>query len=137
MRLQSAVICDRYERTEGHGFNFIGVSPTLIVEGTYQGPPDTPHPPIPINKKIVLILLDGENGPHRFFLNVQFSERDTPISAHPFSFDWPDNAPSHLLEIDLNMRVPGEGLYDFQILIDGEALTTIPLQIITNITRSD
>ena len=137
MRLQSAVICDGFETVPGQGITVKGVSGTLSIQGTYRGPAGTPQPSIPINRKIVLLLLDGENGPHQLLLTVKHSEREAPIASRPVPFEWPAGEPTHLMELDLDMRLPGAGLYDFHILIDGEPLVIIPLRIIVNVNRID
>jgi len=137
MRLQTAAICDGFETVQGQGYTLIGVSGALIIEGTYRGRPGTPQPTIPINRKIVLMLLDGQNGPHQLLLTVQNSVSESPIASRPVHFEWPDDAPSHLIELDLDMGLPGAGLYDFHILIDGEPLVVIPLRIIVNVNRID
>lgn len=137
MRLQSGIICDAFEVVPGYGYTVSGVSPVITVEGVWRGPPGSSPPPIPITKKLLLILLDGLDGPHNLLLTVLYSGREDPIVTRPISFDWPAEAPSHLMDIELNMSLPGGGLYDFHILVDGEPIATIPLRIVVNVTHGN
>ncbi|MCH7920280.1 MAG: hypothetical protein IIC50_20145, partial [Planctomycetes bacterium] len=97
MRLQTAAICDDFESVPRHGFTIKGVTSRMIVDATYDGPGDTPDASIPIKKKLVLILVDGQAGTHQLLLTVQDSERDIPIATNRVPFDWPDNKPTYLL----------------------------------------
>ena len=83
------------------------------------------------------MLLDGEDGPHRLLLTVKLSDNETPIVSQPIDFEWPTGEPFNLLQLDLDMSLPGAGLYDFHILIDGEPLVVIPLRVKANLNRID
>ena len=136
MLLQTAVICHGHETVQGQGVTLIGVTPTLTINTTFPGPADAPLPSIPVNEKIALFLLDGQNGPHQLLLTVQFPDSDTPVAPRPTPFEWPNGALSHFMELDLDMRLPGAGLYNFHILIDGEPLGIISFRIIVNVERT-
>ena len=137
MRLQTGLFCDAYNIVPEQGYVFTGVTPTYIVTGIYRGLPGSSHPPVPLTKKLTLILLDGDYGSHSLLSAVQYSGHETPVSDRPIEFIWPEGAYSHLIEVELDMKLPGSGLYDFHILVDGEPLGTVPLQIVVNVTRNN
>ena len=120
MRLHSAVLCDSYEAIPGAGYNFSGVTPTLTFTGIWHGQPGASPPPLPVRKRLVLLLLDGEVGPHNLLISVLHSGNPTPVLDRPIPFSWPADVRSWPIDIELEMRLPGGGLYDFHILIDGE-----------------
>ena len=129
MRMQSAVLCGSYQAVEGRdytaggGYTLTGV---FSVMG-FSGPP-----PIPLSKKLILLLIDGSSGQHRLLLTVSFSEKAEPFPSHVIEFDWPESYPHQVVEIDLEFPLPGAGLYDFHVLIDGEPMGSIPLRVIDN-----
>ena len=83
------------------------------------------------------MLLDGEPGRHQLLLTVRRPGDEGPIAHVPVPFEWPAGDLSITLPFDLDMGLPGAGLYEFHILIDGEPITIIPWRVIGELDRID
>jgi hypothetical protein len=130
MRVQYAVICHDFQDGEWEGVTNLGGVRHKLFAPMRLNPdaaPDDPKPPIPI--KLVVSLIDGVPGWHNVWVSIRRPSQQ-PIKKLPsVDIEWDEASPTFFIVMDINFQVFENGIYDFNILVDGDPLGTVPLPV--------
>ena len=126
--LLAAVLCQKVERKEGDVLSLIDVTPGLVVEGEGDNPPDR-MPEGKISVTLLCMLCAGKARGRgtlsvrpvepsglrlgEIVLDVQFRGEEAIITQ----------------QFDITMTCSYEGVYWFEVLLDGAFLTKVPLRM--------
>lgn len=129
--LIAATLCERAIQDRDGVLTLVRVVDKIT--GTIAGPgpavPDT-MPPVPVNLTLVIILKGGRaQGRFRVTLRPEAPSGQRLSEAEiPVSFTGAPDAGANVL-FGINMMATEEGLYWFDVSLDGQLLTRTPLRI--------
>ena len=72
----------------------------------------------------------GEDGEHTFQLRLMDQDGNVIGPEHSGSFTVPRQGGKHQISLDLQMVLPGEGVYEFVVTIDGSVQDTWPITVV-------
>jgi hypothetical protein len=138
LRLQYAILCDDAEEAPLSTHNVTGLKSVVAATVAWQGEPSEPAPRVrvPLKLKLLASVLGGEPGSHNVWLVIRVPGEREPMMAGPRNFNWTDT-PIHRFLINIDIKAPRSGLYEFQLLVDGEPLAVVPLPVIIDVVRDD
>ncbi len=126
MRIQYAVVCHEFQ--DGHWFgvtNLIGVCHKLVAP--VQPPADGELPVVPLT--LVVSLIDGAVGRHKVWVAVRDPHGEVSTTLPPLEIDWDEDSPTFFTIFEVPLRIAGSGVYEFNILVDGEPVGSTPLPV--------
>lgn len=129
--LVSAALCERAIQERDGVISLIRMIDKITNTIAGPGPivPET-MPPVPVNLTLVVVLKPGE-ARGRFMVAVRPeapSGQRLPEAELPVSFGGAPDAGANLL-FGINMVATEEGVYWFDVLLEGQLLTRTPLRI--------
>ena len=134
MRLQYAVVCHEFQDGQWEGVtNLYGVRHKLFasynpeVVSRAEALSDSPKPPLAL--KLVISLIDGPPGAHRVWASVRRPSGGVSSPAPPIEIDWDQESPTFFVIVDVGLEVHENGTYEFNILVDGTPVGTVPLPV--------
>lgn len=127
--LAAAVLCERVLQEKDEVISIIRMIDRLTVTVNAAGSPET-MPPAAVNFTVLIAL---KSGSARGRMTVKWrtetpSGLKLPDQLFPVFFEGEDRGVN--LVINLNMIAEQEGLYWFDVLLDEQLLTRIPLRIL-------
>lgn len=126
MRIQYAVVCHEFQ--DGHWFgvtNLIGVCHKLVAP--VQPSEDGELPVVPLT--LVVSLIDGAVGRHKVWVAVRDPRGEVSTTLPPLEIDWDEESPTFFTIFEVPLRIAGSGVYEFNILVDGEPVGSTPLPV--------
>ena len=127
MRIQYAVVCHEFQ--DGHWFgvtNLIGVCHKLVAP--VQPPDDDGELPV-VPLTLVVSLIDGAVGRHNVWVAVRDPRGEVSTTLPPLEIDWDEESPTFFTIFEVPLRIAGSGVYEFNILVDGEPVGSTPLPV--------
>ena len=120
-----AVLCQRIDFQPDGSADLIG-----IVDGLAVGDPSDPNtPPLLLNVRAVIALRGGAmRGPHTLTLRGWFPSGAEGLSADK-TVVFSDQRPAVTLNLPLELELQELGTYVFDVLLDGDLLTAITLDV--------
>ena len=125
MRIQYAVVCHEFQ--DGHWFgvtNLIGVCHKLVAP---VHPANGERSTVPVT--LVVSLIEGAPGWHSVWVSVRDPSTEVSTTLPPLKIDWDEESPTFFTIFDVPLQVSGSGLYEFNILVDGEPVGSVPLPV--------
>jgi len=124
--LTTAVLCERVLEEKDGALSIIRVIDRVVAQLVPEAPPPV------FNCKVVITLRSG-TAQGRSTVNVRrqkpSGQLDEPLTVQVL-FEGQERGTN--VVFDLNMAAEEEGLYWFEVLLDGELMTKIPLRVIYN-----
>lgn len=129
MRLQYSVICHEFQDGEWDGVtNLYAVRHKLFT--TFNPSADkgaATDRKVPL--RLVISLIDGTVGLHRVWVSIRQPNGEPAPKIPPLTIDWDAASPTFFVIFDINLDASENGVYDFNILVDGDPLGTVPLPV--------
>ena len=126
MRLQYAVVCHRFEDGEWFGVtNLFGVCHKLVAPVERSEGGRAPWVPL----QLVVSLIDGEPGWHKVWVNVRYPSLQVFDKVPKMDIEWDEASPTFFAIFELPLEVLEEGVYEFNIIVDGEPVGSVPLPV--------
>jgi hypothetical protein len=127
--LKAALFCDDVIEGKDGVLSLIRVIDRLtIATGDRNAPPDLP--PLVHRLKLVIMLISGRaKGSHLLNLHVEKPDgTSTPLWTNTTFFEGEDRGANFVADLQYNFET--EGLYWFDVLLDGEQISRLPFRVI-------
>lgn len=128
--LTAALLCERVIEDREGVLTAVRIVDRVIQTATGTGTPDT-MPPAPVNLTLLIALKSGEaRGRHDLQIQIENpSGLRTPL-AQAFSILLEGGDRGANLIVNLNFTALQEGLYWFDVYLDGVRITRVPLRLV-------
>ena len=116
MRMQWAIFCDRQEVTSKGERNL------FAVFGERRIPADKGYGRVRLKGTVVVSLMEGKPGPHKFWLVIQAP--DGPPDIRPvMDFVWPEGSTLHMIDYQVDLiEKMAHGIWECRVLVDGDIM---------------
>ena len=125
MRIQYAVVCHEFQDGQWFGVtNLIGVCHNFVVP--IESSQDESQV---VHVNLVVSLIDGDPGWHNVCVTVRDPCGEISTSVKPLMIDWDKESPTFFTIFEVPLRITVVGIYEFNILVDGEPVGSVPLPV--------
>ncbi|HZV52104.1 MAG TPA: hypothetical protein VFD49_20360 [Candidatus Dormibacteraeota bacterium] len=136
--LSSAFLCERVLEEKDGVLSAIRIVDRILVQG--QAPPGAEAPPMPSVGIRLIALIALKNGPARGSRRLELipkapSGLKLPSVSVPVLLEGDDDRGVNL-RLQMNLQAREEGIYWFDVRLDGELLTRMPLRIVYQIVTT-
>lgn len=126
--LKYGVICERVLTEKDDVLSLIRIVDKFTITITGKEPP----PELPEGVRVFTIVMcwAGGLGTHEAIFNIQSPSGETQPSPQSWSFNLDALNRSHSIIVRLPVRIPTQGVYWLQFILNGEIRSRIPFQVV-------